>query len=55
MDISTYCITWEIFIRSLEKNYETFPKFMDLVKGVNIINFEMSIERYCNLHIYVYN
>ena len=38
-----------------KKNYETIRKFIDLEKGSNTINIEMSIERYCNLHICVYN
>ena len=38
-----------------KKNYETIRKFIDLEKGANTINVEMSIERYCNLHINVYN
>ena len=38
-----------------KKNYETIRKFIDLEKGANTINAEMSIERYCNLHICVYN
>ena len=38
-----------------KKNYETIRKFIDLEKGANTINVEMSIERYCNLHICVYN
>ena len=38
-----------------KKNYETIRKFIDLEKGSNNINVEMSIERYCNLHIFVYN
>ena len=38
-----------------KKNYETIRKFIDLEKGSNTINVEMSIERYCNLHINVYN
>ena len=38
-----------------KKNYETIRKFIDLEKGSNNINIEMSIERYCNLHIFVYN
>ena len=38
-----------------KKNYETIRKFIDLEKGSNTINVEMSIERFCNLHICVYN
>ena len=38
-----------------KKNYETIRKFIDLEKGSNTVNVEMSIERYCNLHINVYN
>ena len=38
-----------------KKNYETIRKFIDLEKGYNTINVEMSIERFCNLHICVYN
>ena len=38
-----------------KKNYETIRKFIDLDKGANTINVEMSIERCCNLHIFVYN
>ena len=30
-----------------KKNYETIRKFIDLEKGSNTINVEMSIERYC--------
>ena len=44
------------YLLEVEKlNYETVRKFIDLEKGANSINVEMSIERYCNLHIYVYN
>ena len=38
-----------------KENYETIRKFIELEKGSNTINVEMSVERYCNLHIYVYN
>jgi hypothetical protein len=38
-----------------KKNYETIRKFIDLDKGANTINVEMSVERCCNLHIFVYN
>ena len=38
-----------------KKNYETIRKFIDLEKGANTINVEMSIERCCNLHVFVYN
>ena len=38
-----------------KENYETIRKFIELEKGSNTINIEMSVERYCNLHIYVYN
>ena len=44
------------YLLEVEKyNYETIRKFIDLEKGANSINVEMSVERYCNLHIYVYN
>ena len=44
------------YLLEVEKdNYETIRKFIDLDKGANSINVEMSIERYCNLHISVYN
>ena len=36
-------------------NYETIRKFIELEKGANSINIEMSIERCSNLHIIVYN
>ena len=38
-----------------KENYETIRKFIELEKGSNTINVEMSVERCCNLHIYVYN
>ena len=38
-----------------KENYETIRKFIELEKGSNTINIEMSVERCCNLHIYVYN
>ena len=44
------------YLLEVEKyNYETIRKFIDLEKGANTINVEMSIERCCNLHIFVYN
>ena len=44
------------YLLEVEKvNYETIRKFIDLEKGANSINVEMSIERCCNLHIFVYN
>jgi hypothetical protein len=44
------------YLLEVEKeNYETIRKFIDLEKGFNSINVEMSIERCCNLHIFVYN
>ena len=44
------------YLLEVEKvNYETIRKFIDLEKGANSINVEMCIERFCNLHIYVYN
>ena len=38
-----------------KENYETIRKFIELEKGSNTINVEMSVERCCNLHIFVYN
>ena len=44
------------YLLEVEKqNYETIRKFIDLEKGSNTINVEMSVERCCNLHIFVYN
>ena len=44
------------YLLEVEKtNYETIRKFIDLEKGANTINVEMSIERYCNLLISVFN
>ena len=44
------------YLLEVEKlNYETIRKFIDLEKGANSINVEMSIERCSNLHIFVYN
>ena len=44
------------YLLEVEKqNYETIRKFIELEKGSNTINVEMSVERCCNLHIYVYN
>ena len=44
------------YLLEVEKlNYETIRKFVDLEKGANAINVEMSIERYCNLLISVFN
>jgi hypothetical protein len=44
------------YLLQVEKlNYETIRKFIDLEKGANSINVEMSIERCSNLHIFVYN
>ena len=44
------------YLLEVEKyNYETYRKYIDLDKGENIINVEMSVERCCNLHIFVYN
>ena len=44
------------YLLEVEKyNYETIRKFIDLEKGANTLNVEMSIERCCNLHIFVYN
>ena len=44
------------YLLEVEKeNYETIRKFIDLEKGFNSINVEMSIERCCNLHIFVYH
>ena len=44
------------YLLEVEKyNYETYRKYIDLEKGENIVNVEMSVERCCNLHIYVYN
>ena len=44
------------YLLEVEKyNYETIRKFIDFEKGANTINVEMSIERCCNLHIFVYN
>ena len=44
------------YLLEVEKeNYETIRKLIDLKKGENNINIEMTNERYCNLHIVVYN
>ena len=44
------------YLLEVEKyNYETIRKFIELEKGANTINIEMSIERCSNLHIFVYN
>jgi len=44
------------YLLEVEKqNYETIRKFIELEKGSNTINVEMSVERCCNLHIFVYN
>ena len=44
------------YLLEVEKlNYETIRKYIELEKGANTINIEMSIERCSNLHIFVYN
>ena len=42
-------------LEAKKDNYEISTKFIELKKGKNLINVEMSIERYYNLHIEVLN
>ena len=42
-------------LEAKKANYEISTKYLELKKGKNLINVEMSIERYYNLHIEVLN
>ena len=54
--IFEHTVTPGRYLLEVEKyNYETIRKFIELEKGANTINIEMSIERCSNLHIIVYN
>jgi len=54
--IFEHTVTPGRYLLEVEKlNYETIRKYIELEKGANTINIEMSIERCSNLHIFVYN